>query len=133
MTEKKYKVIEIEPKVSKNNRKYWRVNLLDEGWCSCFEEDIIDKIKSGNEYIFELAETDKGFKNIRKLIEESKEIKEKEIKDNKTFDGKNTTMYTSYAKDIFIGLLGKLDKNLGTEEIMEIAIETVNKARRAFS
>ena len=47
---------------------------------------------------------------------------------------KTQTMYTSYAKDIFISLLEKTNMNVDKEEtIMRDAIDLVKQAREAFS
>jgi len=44
---------------------------------------------------------------------------------------KTTTMYVSYAKDIFLGLLANKPDN--PEVIMTVAIKLVKQAREAFS
>lgn len=57
---------------------------------------------------------------------------------NKPTDNRNTTMYVSYAKDIYLGLHEKLTKlevegDLDDNQIMVKAIELVIQAQKAFS
>lgn len=52
-------------------------------------------------------------------------------KNYKTID-RNATMYTSYAKDIFNGLISMKDHTDNNEATMEAAINLVQKARKCF-
>lgn len=108
---------DFEDKKSQNGKRYTRFKT-SQGWMSAFEKDIIDALKSedneGKTLEVEIAiDEDKGFKNIRKFIGVAKagsksfDIDE-EVKKlpSKIYNGKDTTtMYVSYAKDIFLKLV----------------------------
>ena len=79
---------------------------------------------------------------LSKMIDEriGKSVqKEETVKAGNVFEvtpvGEHTTMYTSYAKDIFIQIIDDkyIRENKGPEQIMDYAINLVKQARDAFS
>lgn len=143
-------ITEHEDKTSKNGKDYTRFKT-NNGWMSCFEEDVIKKIKEneGKIVCVETAESEQNgqtYKNIRGFIEVVAENKEVETIEEKpqvevvkmsgdmqmsgSTDNKFTTMYVSYAKDIFNSIC--CSKDMDTKEKMKEAIELVKQAREAF-
>jgi len=133
--EREIKIIDLEPKESKNGRLYYRVKT-SEGWMSCFEKDIVDKLKEykGGMLTVEVAETDNGFKNIRGIVNMKEKPKQEVKEEAKTpirADDK-PAFYVSYAKDIFIAILEN-HKGDDYEAMMRQSINLVEQARREFS
>ena len=155
MTKQNIAITKHEDKTSQNGRDYtvFDTNL---GKMSCFESDVIASCKENEGKIIsvEVAESEKDgrtWRNIRgfnEVVVESQnsqnvpvikippapvETAEKHDKMvNDVVHGKNTTMYTSYAKDILIAMInsgvdGKHDN------LMSKAIELVEQARDSFS
>lgn len=145
---------QIIPVKSKAGRDYWNVVGNNEEKYSCFEKKIIDELikKVGQSISVEIAENEKGFKNIRKIMEvKSEKIASLEPKPSQTSSqseedikearkAKDVSIYTSYAKDIFIELF-KAEMEIekieaigreSTEAIMERAITIVKQARDSF-
>ncbi len=158
---KNLEIIEIEPKLTKDEKKYWRIKT-SEGWMPCFNAVCIEAIKKleGNIACLELKENNYTNKNgeeikghrIDKCYGEAQDKEETDWREDekpevvkpgaipqgtiKVTNGNNhATMYTSYAKDIFCEIY---DGTKVTEEIvdydllMKAAIELVKQAREAF-
>jgi hypothetical protein len=137
---------DFEDKKSQNGKRYTRFKTND-GWMSAFEKDIIDALKENEGEIVsvEIAiDEEKGFKNIRKFIGKADKIEVvKPLKFDKIESKPNvvakdtTTMYVSYAKDIFCRLMetdGK-EKPKSWQDIdgeMTKAINLVKQAKYAF-
>lgn len=123
---------DIQEKKGKNG-PYWTIMTTDEKY-GTFEKEVADKLKVGQEISVEVV-TNKGYKNIKSVVdEETHKTYEKyaapSFKDNKT-----TTMYVSYAKDVFIGLLEarKIEQmDIPADEIMKVAVLLVKQAKEAF-
>jgi len=149
---KELEIITFEPKRSKNGKEYNRFKT-PEGWMSVFESDVAENLKKaeGKIAIVEVAESEQGFKNIRAYYglasENQSKSEDLEIEVVNPYTGqkkeavispsKNTTMYVSYAKDIYLGLLEKLkieDKIDfdGSEELMNHSIRLVKQAIKEF-
>ncbi|MCK9371346.1 hypothetical protein M0R04_15640 [Candidatus Dojkabacteria bacterium] len=132
-------IIAINDKASSAGRKYFQIET-DKGNFSCFEFDIITELKKhfGQKVEVEIAVNDRGFKNLRKFIRSIDTIKAAPVTVNKEIvearSMKDTSIYTSYAKDILIALISKSEKldGLKTEPLMEVAINLVNKAKESF-
>jgi len=158
------KILKHENKTSKEGKDYTRFNT-SQGWVSAFDTDIIEDLKKaeGRTASVELATSEDGkFKNIRKFygivahgLEEKQEEevgedglvsfeKPKVIKPEQL--GKSvyqpTSMYVSYAKDIFCALLENIkpttaDFNVemakvAFRNVMNESIELVKQAHKAF-
>ena len=157
MTKQNIAITKHEDKTSQNGRDYtvFDTNL---GKMSCFESDVIASCKENEGKIIsvEVAESEKDgrtWRNIRGFNEVVSQANELVIDDkikiplpietaekhdkmvNDVVPGKNTTMYTSYAKDIFIALVNskEFESNPSVDEDMNVAIELVKQARDSFS
>ena len=138
---------DIQEAEAKSGKTYYKV-ATNEGQMSCFEKVEADKLANnvGRSLDVEVATSADGkFKNIRKVYEDTPVIKPgvpqetqgsyKEAfytpkvsnKFTEAINRKSTTMYTSYAKDIFIAMLAK-----GDDADMNTAINLVKQARDAF-
>lgn len=132
------KLEEFEQKYTKASKPYWRWKT-SQGYMSVFDGDLQSKLSEHVDEEVQVEVTEKGtFKNITKLIDSNDlGVKvEKVIQDTvqvKKDTAKNTTMYTSYAKDIFCALYStEKTKNLNADLVMEIAIDLVKQAKEAF-
>ena len=133
---------EKEHKVGKASGKpYMRFNT-SQGWMSCFDKDLCEKLSevTGTGVPVEVEVKEKGdFKNIVAMIGIAEDNPTKPS-DNKTFakaptattNDKATTMYTSYAKDIYVSM-NKDDTALTKKALMDEAISLVKQAQKAFS
>jgi hypothetical protein len=137
---------DFEDKKSQNGKRYTRFKT-SQGWMSAFEKDIIDALKEreGEIVCVEIAvDEEKGFKNIRKFIGDAQEEDELDPTPTKPSNfGKaqqetkvpvvrdNTTMYVSYAKDIFCKLVENA-KESTAQDLMGISIALVKQARTEF-
>lgn len=142
----------IEEKEAQNGRMYHKVKT-QHGMMSCFESDVVKSLKqcdldSMNAKV-EVVENDKGFKNIRKFIEAVSEtapidktpqvpgefFKKKESpsgREESSSPSREATMYTSYAKDVFIALSARPEE-LEPSKLMQASIDLIKQARDAFS
>ena len=141
------KLTGVNEKTSKNNRQYRQYETGD-GFMSCFETDVCTEL---NKHIGRFVEVEveerNGFKNITKYhgvaSDEFLKSLKPEIKTSDTFAearaSKDQSMYTSYAKDVFIELMDKIaphmekaDQPIATEVLMNEAIKLVKQAKEAF-
>ncbi|GAG21197.1 unnamed protein product [marine sediment metagenome] len=158
---KNLEILEIEPKLDKNEKKYYRAKT-NEGWMNVWNADIKEWV--GKTACVDVTEKDgtnfKGeaivFKNITKVYGNVEVIPRKAEKWN---DEKpevvrpgeypkgstkwppktngQASMYTSYAKDVFCVLVDKLittDTELKylTKTFMKQSVELVKQAKEAF-
>ncbi len=149
--EKTIEIKGIEETEAKNGKLYTKVKT-QEGIMSCFEEEVIKKLRScfgeGYNAVVEVNEVDKDgktFRNIRKFIEATKNGERYEAEvvkpENVTHvfsapqSDKYTTMYVSCAKDIFVCLVNaqlSKDCDINYKEIMEVATNLIKQARKEF-
>lgn len=124
------RIEKIEAKKSSTGRAYLTV-ATDKGKFGVWDNKIIAIMQIGRSYDVEIEEKN-GFKTIKKA-EPSLSITEEKIP-ARTYPGKDlTTMYVSYAKDIFIAMLpAAKEKELALIEVMKLAIEIVKLARGEF-
>lgn len=134
------------PRVTKAGVNYARINT-SEGWWNCFNATAINKIEELIDKTAALEIREEGdFRNILKCFGEAKrdvedvevekpgEIKQAMLRqrahdDRQSKTNNYTTMYTSYAKDIFC----EKDFGMGTnKEDMQEAIKLVKQAKEAF-
>lgn len=128
---KNLEIIDYEDKKTQAGKRYTRFKTSD-GWVSCFDIKTIDELKKweGKTASVEIV-TSGDFSNIKKcygnaVSEDSEEVEVEKI--GKSFN-RNTTMYVSYAKDIFCALV---DKEKDIPDQMESAIALVKRAKEAF-
>lgn len=126
----------IEEKESKAGKKYYICKNGNDTY-SCFESKIIEELNKniGKRVRVEIVESEKGFKNIRKFlgaIETEKVGLSKGISIEESRAEKAQSVYTSYAKDIFLELAKIKESDLSPEERMNVAIALVKQAREAF-
>jgi len=135
-------ISEAEAKTSKAGKSYYRFNT-SEGWMSCFEEDLIADLKKclGSDVPVEWKERN-GFKNIVAMGVSSSPPQEKAVAVAKTAiepfsvarQMKDTSIYTSYSKDLLIKMLDVEDPTAykSLNELMGKAIDLIKQARDAF-
>jgi hypothetical protein len=134
-------VSDIQATRSKAGRLYDKV-ITNIGEISCFEASIIDQLQRNMNRLInvEIATNPRGFKVVRKFLS-AVDQKMGEVAAPKTFtanlsvSNKEQTMYTSYAKDIFIAIFNDPQIKaapISQIDIMKLAIELVNQAKEAF-
>ena len=129
-----------EEKKKKDGSNYLRVETSS-GWASVFDNELAETIKNSVGKVLSVELTEKGnFKNITKLYGEGKGTAPTETPTTPTTtmpqansDGKHTTMYVSYAKDLWICMQEtKMCPEISEKAQMQIAIDLINHAREAF-
>lgn len=145
-------IIKHENKTSKEGKDYTRFNT-SAGWCSAFDTEIIEDLKKaeGRRVSVDIATSADGkFKNIRKFhgivapgletmdeaIQKSDAIIETatSIMKPKDFGKKEyilSSMYVSYAKDIFCSLVDV--KFNSPQDRMSLSIDLIKQAHDAFN
>lgn len=144
MTETNTKILKIdkfEHKIGKSSGKPYLKVECDSIWYSAFDAEIISRLalSVGQKLVVEVQEKD-NYKNIVKITGEA-ELEGNEIPNaqdmnvkahtSSSSQGKGTSYYTAYAKDIFISM-EDLD-SISQEVKMEMAIKLVKQAQEAFS
>lgn len=142
---KNLEILKIEPKLDKNEKKYWRVNTND-GWMTCWSEEVNNKLKEHLDGVVSVEVTEKDgmnfkgepmvFKNITECYDEVDKIETQKIPSK---SNNFTTMYVSYAKDIFCdSLIDARESNVrnlsekNVTELMQRSIGLVKQAKEAF-
>lgn len=142
-----------EEKLTKSTpvKKYWRVKT-NKGFCSIWDEKVVKGLaqRVGEEVLVNLeVSADGKYKTIRELgavaQTENKQIEDEEVYNapqmvennntQKTTLPKEVTMLTSYSKDIFLHLLGRIpeeETGMDLDMIMDRAIELVKRAYNEF-
>ena len=131
-----------EDKKTKDNKRYVRFKTSD-GWMSCFDSVSNDALKAfeGKTACVEVT-TSGDFSNIKKcygVAEEISEVAQEEVKAEVFKPGakvglapnKSTTMYVSYAKDIFCEIYQE-GNGISHDTVMGEAIKLVKQAKEAF-
>ena len=130
----------INAKASKAGKTYWEVET-DQGNATCFDYPIVQEIeKSIGKPIslYDLETNEKGFINLRParskpaqsqpqmtpIIATNMPIMGDSFKEAR--NAKDVSIYTSYAKDLFIALQGK------TEADMKLCVELIKQAKVSF-
>ena len=129
---KNLEILDFEDKLTQAGKPYTRFKT-GEGWMSCFDIESCSALKKLHKSNASVEVTESGeFKNIKKCYGSSDE----EVKTEKPGESapvvkskSSTTMYVSYAKDIFCELDGDWTGNF---QKMEAAIELVKQAKEAF-
>ncbi len=144
----KIKIIieDFEDKKYGGNKRFTRFKT-DQGWMSCFDKKIIETLKDNTEIAIIVdvdVDEEKGWQTIKKFIkvaEGDEELENSEAKEEKKPSEKpaaaskgfsHTTMYVSYAKDIFCAMFQDTDLS-DAKGYMELSIDLVKQARDEFS
>ena len=142
-------IIEVENKLTKASKPFSRVNT-NLGWLACFDKDSCALLPElvGKSAVVEIKQSvankgtpeEKVFQNIAKVLGEAQEDKVEVVKMNVPVETKGyskttrqDTFHTAYAKDVFIALVEKTNKEeITTEDLMRDAIKIVQMAKDAF-
>ena len=136
MTKQIIQIEEVEDKTTKAGKKYKRFKT-SVGWVSCFDSVAFEALTKLVGFNAEVELVEKGeFKNISACYgtdagEAQVEVK-KVPQETKVSNKSHTTMYVSYAKDIFCALESRQTEGIETKELMNQAIELVKQAKEAF-
>ena len=145
--EKELIITTITDSITKNNVPYAKVSDNRKNIYTIWDNQIIDLVRQnmGKTLFCDVKESKQGFKNIRAVRlpptpeKIAKEKESEEIADRVEMpvknDSRTATMYTSYAKDIFVELISQ-EHNKGSDsekDLMSMAIDLVKQARDAFS
>jgi len=131
----------IEEKISKSGRHFFSVETEEQGKLTAFDKPIVDNLKKfiGKQVRIEMAENEQGFKNVRKFLGEVVEDKVRadyEASKGQDYEAarklKDQSIYTSYAKDVFIASLGHIQEKANSEVLMTEAIALIKQAKDAF-
>ena len=139
----------INAKASKAGKTYWEIET-EQGNATCFDYPIVQEIeKSLGKPIslYDLEANDKGFINVRPAKKGFSQAPQSQISqpaiaqpthNSENFKearmAKDVSIYTSYAKDIFLALLEKEPKSDALDFIamMKDAISVVKQAKTSF-
>jgi len=136
------KIEDYEDKKTTAGKRYTRFKTSD-GWMSCFDSKATGALKGmeGKEVSVEVKESDDGkFKNIHKYHGEATEEVVETVKPGftgghedwkKKPSNSHTTMYVSYAKDIF-NVIQSNGTTGNAEQNMELSIKLVKQAKQSF-
>ena len=117
----------IEQRQSQQGKTYWSIET-DQGKMTCFEKDIAEQLQkaqfAGVRAAVSVVEKN-GFVNIRKVVDVltslPAEVEDKGEKFTEARAAKDTSIYTSYVKDLVISGMK-----------LEDAIKAVKQIREAF-
>ena len=140
------KILGVEKKTSKNNQEYYSFQTTA-GTMSCFDlttaKELIEHVDENIEV--EIAKKN-GFTNLVKFlgnVAKEQVISEDVPPADKFADArksKDTSIYTSYAKDVFIKILESQEKfEAGNDssfpqvrDMMDMAVKVIKQAKEAF-
>ncbi len=135
---KNLEILDYEDKKSQAGKRYVRFKTSD-GWMSCFDNKAAEDLKKyeGKNASVEIVESGE-FKNIKKCYgkaenndDDKSEVETESYKP--AVRDKGTSFYVSYAKDIFCALVNNAERaNITKEEIMNLSIDLVKQAKKAF-
>ena len=142
---KNLEILDFEDKKTQSGKRYTRFKTSD-GWMSCFDSVSNELLKKfeGKTACVEVIESGE-FSNIRKCYGAAEEIGEVinvengnlsvpvvKMSSNSVSINKSATMYVSYAKDVFLGIV---KPDLAVDElknVMKAAVQLVKMAKEAF-
>lgn len=139
---KNLEILDYEDKKTQAGKRFVRFKTSD-GWMSCFDSKAAEELKKFEGKTASVEVTESGeFKNIKKCYGSAGEEEEVEVQkigkpsENQTFKkaSNHTTMYVSYAKDIFCAMINTNTYPEGFQEagVMKLAIDLVKQAKEAF-
>ena len=101
-------ILDFEDKKTNDGKRYTRFKT-SKGWMSCFDKIAIDKLKENEGKRVTVETSQKGdFFNIRKFVGIAKSPQNEAQDHHEPQKGRDmTSMYVSYAKDLFLGFLEK--------------------------
>ena len=138
---KNLEILDFEDKKTNAGKRYVRFKTSD-GWMSCFDSASCENLKKFKDKIASVEIIESGeFKNIKKCYGESSDEDLEDVVPEKPGEpsapkapNRNTTMYVSYAKDIFCAIQESYNKENATfKDVMNDCIDLVKQAREAFS
>ena len=129
------RIVDIVAASKKDGSTYWKVHT-DKGDLNLFDAALCTSLLSmkGQQVSLDIAEKN-GFKNIKAALPcaQEPEVTTEKIPAKPAYEPKNlTTMYVSYAKDIFCRIVELKDSSLTLEGQMVVAIQLVKQAKQAF-
>ena len=134
---KNIQILEVEPKLTKNEKKYWRFKT-NEGWMSCFNDVAVQGLKDKlnawvSVEVIQKSIGGKDFFNIVKHYGPAEEQTEEKIEVVKMSEKSRTngSMYAAYAKDLFVSMVDK--GAAANEETMIECVKLINLAKEAFN
>ena len=139
MINDKFVINEFEERKTTKGVPFWRFGT-DKGWLSCFDiklKEILLKEMDKPEGIYLMVDNNsQGFMNVKGLS--SIEIPKKEnnvLSSLPPVLSNMNSIYTSYAKDLFIALLNRLEthEKINYDDLMKRSVELVQFARTSFS
>lgn len=121
-----------EDKTSTKGNMYTKF-ITNDGAMSCFDIPLSAQLKAGIGSAFScevFTDPAKGYKQIKGVYGPAVAP----VTQQKPFvkSTRDTTMYVSYAKDVFLELRKVTDAAIGNSVVMDEAIEIVKKMREAF-
>jgi hypothetical protein len=133
-------ILDFEGKETKAGKPFVRYKT-SEGWMSCFDAKSNEELKKqkGNSVDVDVIESGE-FKNIKRFIGEGSATENETEKPKELTKEFPKSMKVAYAKDVFCQLVGRISQKEFDEKIennellklMEVAIEVINKAEKAF-
>lgn len=144
---------EIETKKTNNGASYIRVRT-DKGWMTAWDYKMLSQFQDGINNMLDVEIVQKGnFTNIQKIYGELGDAPVEVVKPGETRTVQKptngTSMYVSYAKDVYLGMVNTGNKDLTSDitgavrtakewdvsehkMVMNAAIEIVKLAKEAF-
>ena len=134
----------INAKASKAGKTYWEIET-DQGNATCFDYPIVQEIEKNigkSISMYDLETNEKGFINLRparshpaNALIVAQPVATQPQADNfkEARNAKDVSIYTSYAKDLFIEFFKEDNKNKPTQtEMMKNAVELIKQAKVSF-
>tara|TARA_Y100000310_G_scaffold301841_1_gene338657 strand:+ start:200 stop:589 length:390 start_codon:yes stop_codon:yes gene_type:complete len=124
-------LLSFEDKTSKNNNPYTRFET-DKGSMACWDEPVIEELKKKitHRVVVDVVDS-KGYKNIKALLAGVVDQTPQATPQNG--EDKFTSMYVSYAKDIFVALTANpVKETKSAKEVMDAAIMLVKQAKEGL-
>ena len=134
----------INAKASKAGKTYWEIET-DQGNATCFDYPIVQILEAniGKAVSLYDLESNNGFTNIRPTRHAKAEAQAQAQApiqaqaqpkaDNfaEARNAKDISIYTSYAKDLFIELY-KINKDASMESLMKLCVDLIKQAKVSF-
>lgn len=135
---------QINAKASKAGKTYWEVET-NQGKATCFDYPIVQELEKhiGKPIsAYDLETNEKGFINIRPAKGakthpviaqlQAAPIAQPAPQFEEARKAKDVSIYTSYAKDLFIKLTEHAGENAKAESVMKICVDLIKQAKTSF-